>query len=247
MPKAVDAITIESVSKLFRLQKQKTFKEFLPALVGGQSTSETFWALKNISFSIKKGESFGIIGPNGSGKSTLLKLMAGVTQPTKGRLEVHGKIAPLIELGAGFHSELTGRENVYLNGVILGRKRQQIEEDFASIVAFSELADFIDQPIKHYSSGMYLRLAFSVAIHTNPDVLLVDEILTVGDASFQEKSRQKMDQFHADGKTIVIVSHSLSTVAEFCDRAAYINKGKLIELGPAQQVIDRYTQDVQKE
>lgn len=240
MSQIPSAITINHVAKLFRRQKQKTFKEFLPALFGGQTTSETFWALDDIHLEIKKGESFGIIGPNGSGKSTLLKLIAGVSQPTKGSISVGGKLAPLIELGAGFHPELTGRENVFLNGVILGLTRRQIASKFQEIVDFAELWDFIDQPIKHYSSGMYLRLAFSVAVHTDPEILLIDEILAVGDAQFQAKCQARMAQFHDQGKTIVIVTHDLGTVQSFCQRAVYINKSKQVYLGEAKQAVDHY-------
>jgi len=233
-------INISQVSKLFRKQKQKTFKEFLPALFGGQATSETFWALQDINLEIKKGESFGIIGPNGSGKSTLLKLIAGVTKPTKGSISVNGRLAPLIELGAGFHPELTGRENVFLNGVILGMKRKDVEAKFTQMVNFAELWDFIDQPIKHYSSGMYLRLAFAVAVHTDPEVLLIDEILAVGDASFQTKCLEKMSEFRSQGKTIVIVTHDLNTVKNFCQKACLLSKGKMIMTGHSHQVVEHY-------
>lgn len=239
----MSVISLEHVSKLYNLQKQKTFKEFLPALLKGQTTQTSFWALDDISFQIKRGESFGIIGPNGSGKSTLLKLIAGVSQPSRGRLTVQGRIAPLIELGAGFHPELTGRENIFLNGVIMGLSRAQLRTQIDSIIDFAELRDFIDQPIKHYSSGMYLRLAFAVATHIEPEILLIDEILAVGDASFREKSRAKMDDFKRRGKTIVFISHALSEVESFCERVAYLKKGKLIALGPASHVIARYNQE----
>lgn len=245
MPNKDSAITINHVSKLFRQQKQKTFKELLPALFGGKAISETFWALQDINLEIKKGESFGIIGPNGSGKSTLLKLIAGVSKPTKGSITVNGRLAPLIELGAGFHPELTGRENVFLNGVILGLTRKQITAKFSEIVDFAELWEFIDQPIKHYSSGMYLRLAFAVAIHTDPEVLLIDEILAVGDAAFKAKCQAKMDEFHTQGKTIVIVTHSLGTVQTFCQRALYINKSRPSFLGPAAEAADYYLKEAQ--
>ncbi|MCA9373053.1 ABC transporter ATP-binding protein [Candidatus Woesebacteria bacterium] len=234
------AVAIDSVWKLFRLQKQKTMKEMLPALFGGKATSETFWALQNVDLRIKKGETFGIIGPNGSGKSTLLKLIAGVTQPTKGSISVNGRIAPLIELGAGFHPELTGRENVYLNGVILGLKRQEIDEQFKDIVDFAELWDFIDQPIKHYSSGMYLRLAFAVAVHTKPEILLVDEILAVGDGAFQEKCLKRMKAFQDEGKTIIIVTHAMATVEQYCQRACYIHKSKVEFVGNAKEAVEEY-------
>ena len=234
------AIKLKNVSKLFRKQKQRTFKEFLPALLRRQSTAEVFWALKNINLQIKKGETFGVIGPNGSGKSTLLKLMAGVTKPTRGQLTVNGRLAPLIELGAGFHPELTGRENVYLNGVILGLKRAQIDKKFQEIVDFAGLWEFIDQPIKHYSSGMYLRLAFAVAIHTDPEILLVDEILAVGDQAFQEKCFAKMEEFKKAGVTIIYVTHDLNSVGEFCDRALHLERGRVKNLGPAKRVVKAY-------
>ena len=234
------SISLHNVSKLFRKQKQKTFKEFLPALFGGQSTSETFWALSDVSLEIKKGETFGIIGPNGSGKSTLLKLIAGVTKPTKGSITVNGRIAPLIELGAGFHPELTGRENVVLNGVILGMKRVEVEKKFKDIVDFAELWEFIDQPVKHYSSGMYLRLAFAVAVHTDPEILLIDEILAVGDAAFQAKCHKRMEEFHQQQKTIIIVTHSMDVVTRYCQRAAFLHKGSLQLVDDAEAVVGAY-------
>jgi len=234
------AISIQGVSKLFRLQKQRTFKELLPALAGGQKAVETFWALQDINLEIKKGETVGIIGPNGAGKSTLLKLMAGVTKPTKGEIKINGQIAPLIELGAGFHPELTGRENVTLNGVILGLSKKEIEEKFKEIVDFAELWEFIDQPIKHYSSGMYLRLAFSVAVHTSPDILLIDEILAVGDSSFQAKCFAKMEEFKKAGVTIILVSHALGQIQSFCTRAVYLNEHRIIMDGKVKQVLEKY-------
>lgn len=235
------SITITHVSKLFRRQKQRTLKEMLPALTKGKkNVIDSFWALKDVSLKIAQGETFGIIGPNGSGKSTLLKLIAGVSQPSSGSISVSGQIAPLIELGAGFHPELTGKENVYLNGVILGLTRADITSKFKSIVDFAELWEFIDQPVKHYSSGMYLRLAFAVAIHTNPDILLIDEILAVGDAAFQEKCLAKMHQFHDQSKTIIMVTHSLDSVASFCTRAAYLKNGHVQHLGAPEEVIQAY-------
>lgn len=235
------SISISHVSKLFRRQKQRTLKEMLPALTKGKkNVIDSFWALKNVSLEIDPGETFGIIGPNGSGKSTLLKLIAGVSQPSKGNISVSGQIAPLIELGAGFHPELTGKENVYLNGVILGMKRTEIDAKFKSIVDFADLWEFIDQPVKHYSSGMYLRLAFAVAIHTDPDILLIDEILAVGDAAFQDKCLAKMHEFHDQGKTIIMVTHALDSVASFCTRAAYLKNGQLQHLGLPEEVIAAY-------
>lgn len=223
------AITITGVSKLFFKQEQKTFKEFLPAFFTGKKTREWFWALHDINLDIKQGESVGIMGPNGSGKSTLLKLIAGVSKPTQGEIISYGRIAPLIELGAGFHPELTGRENVYLNGIILGMSRAEVKAKFDEIVDFAALADFIDSPVKHYSSGMYLRLAFSVAIHTDPDILLLDEILAVGDEQFQTKCFAKLRQIQQAGKTIIYVSHDKKSVKDFCTRVVYLNKSKLLQ------------------
>lgn len=223
------AIKITNVSKLFFKQEQKTFKEFLPAIFTGKKTREWFWALQDINLEIKAGETLGIMGPNGSGKSTLLKLIAGVSQPTKGTITTSGRVAPLIELAAGFHPELTGRENVYLNGIILGMSRAEVSAKFKIIVDFAELWDFIDSPVKHYSSGMYLRLAFSVAIHTDPDILLLDEILAVGDEQFQAKCFAKLRQIQQAGKTIIFVSHDSKLVKEFCTRIVSINKSRLIK------------------
>ena len=228
------AIKIDHLWKLFRQQKQRTFKEMLPALVGGgkKGVVNTFWALKDIDFEIKTGESFGIIGPNGSGKSTLLKILAGVTLPTKGNFVVNGAIAPLIELGAGFHPQMTGRENIYLNSIILGMTREEVEPLVEDIINFSEISEFIDQPVKHYSSGMYMRLAFAVAVHTKFDILLVDEILAVGDERFQKKCYAKMEEFKKSGKTIVLVSHNIDKVRSFCDRALYLKYG-------TQEIVDK--------
>ncbi len=212
----------------------------LPDLLGGKAVVDSFWALNDIDLTVERGETIGIIGPNGSGKSTLLKLIAGVSQPTKGSVKINGRIAPLIELGAGFHPELTGRENVFLNGVILGMLRTEVEAKFKDIVDFAELWDFIDQPVKHYSSGMYLRLAFAVAVHTDPEILLVDEILAVGDESFQRKCMARMEQFHDRGITIVIVTHSLSSIVSFCKRAVQLSHGNLVRMGEAKDVVDKY-------
>ncbi|MEK7458187.1 MAG: ABC transporter ATP-binding protein [Patescibacteria group bacterium] len=219
-------ISLKNVSKLFYKQEQKTFKEFLPALFTGKKTREWFWALKDVSFEVKKGETIGIIGPNGSGKSTLLKLIAGVSAPTQGTIEVSGRIAPLIELGAGFHPELSGRENVYLNGVILGMTRKEVTARFQTIVDFADLWDFIDQPIKHYSSGMYLRLGFAIAVHTDPEILLIDEILAVGDVQFQKKCLDRVRQLRENGVAIVFVSHALAQVREMCKKAYVLHHGE---------------------
>lgn len=234
------AISIQEVSKLFHRQKQRTFKELIPALLGGEKAVETFWALQNISLEIKKGETIGIIGPNGSGKSTLLKLIAGVSKPSKGSIKVNGRIAPLIELGAGFHPELTGRENVFLNGVILGMSRKEITAKFKEIVDFAELWDFIDQPVKHYSSGMYLRLAFAVAIHTDPEILLVDEILAVGDESFQNKCFRKIEELKKNQVTIIMVTHTLASVEKYCDRAVLLKQSGIVTVGKVEEVVKKY-------
>lgn len=237
------AIAVKDVSKLFRKQNQRTFKELIPALVKSEKVQETFLALDNVNLTIKKGEAVGIIGPNGSGKSTLLKLIAGVTEPTKGSISINGSVAPLIELGAGFHPELSGRENVFLNGVILGISRSEMQEKFDSIVDFAELSNFIDQPIKHYSSGMYLRLAFAVAIHTDPDILLIDEILAVGDTRFQQKCLRKIRDFNKQGKTIVLVTHDMAAVVNMCDRAVLLDHSKIKDIGRPQDLVNKYLFD----
>lgn len=234
-------IKFENVTKNFSKNNQKTFKEFLPALFMGEKTVDKFTALSNISFEIEKGECVGIIGPNGSGKSTILKLIAGVMSPTFGKIYVHGKISPLIELGAGMHPELSGKENIYLNGAILGLKRKQIDEYFQSIIDFSELQEFIDQPIKHYSSGMYMRLAFSIAVHVNPEILIVDEILAVGDTDFQSKCFAKMEEFKKNGVTILFVSHSMGQVESFCTRAIYLNHHQIQFDGNPTIAIQKYS------
>ena len=234
-------IKFDHVTKKFSKLSQKTFKEFIPALIRGEQTTESFTALNDISFEIKRGETVGIIGPNGSGKSTILKLIAGVMSPNSGKIMVKGKISPLIELGAGFHPELTGSENIYLNGAILGLKRKEIDKNFQSIIDFAELQEFIDQPVKHYSSGMYMRLAFAVAVHVYPEILIVDEILSVGDQAFQEKCFAKMEEFKkSKDVTIIFVSHSLNQVEKFCTRAIYLNDHKIQYDGNTQKTIQKY-------
>lgn len=221
-------IKFDHVTKQFSKLNQKTFKEFIPALIRGEQTEESFKALDDISFEIQKGETVGIIGPNGSGKSTILKLIANVMSPNKGKIMVKGKISPLIELGAGFHSELTGLENIYLNGAILGLKRKEIDKNLQSIIDFAELQEFINQPVKHYSSGMYMRLAFAVAVHVNPEILIVDEILAVGDTAFQDKCFAKMEEFKKSKDiTIIFVSHDMNQIEKFCTRAIYLNNHKI--------------------
>jgi len=237
-------ISFSHVTKTFSFQNQKTFKEFLPALFMGEKTHNQFTALNDISFEIKKGEVVGIIGPNGSGKSTILKLIAGVMSPNGGTVKVAGKVSPLIELGAGMHPELTGRENIYLNGAILGMKRNQIDKNIQYIIDFAEINEFIDQPVKHYSSGMYMRLGFSIAIHVHPEILLIDEILAVGDTDFQAKCFAKMNEYKKDENvTIVFVSHNLGQVEKFCNRCLYIKNSKLIASGNSNNICQMYLND----
>jgi ABC-2 type transport system ATP-binding protein len=221
------AIHARDVSKVFRVgQRATSLKE---RLVGrGHRGDSTFHALRDINLDVATGHSVGLIGPNGSGKSTLLKVLAGVLRPTSGEVAARGRIASLLELGAGFNGELTGRENVFLNGALLGLSRREVERQFDSIVAFSELEDFIDSPVKHYSSGMYVRLGFAVAVHVDPDILLVDEVLAVGDEAFAAKCLAKIADFQADGRTILFVSHALELVERVCDRAVVLEHGQMV-------------------
>jgi len=236
------AIKAENICKKYRLQKHRTFKEFIPALLGRQETIIQFNALNHINLEIKKGESLGILGRNGSGKSTLLKIIAGVTKPSDGRITVHGRIAPLIELGAGFHPELTGRENVFLNGSILGIRKKQMDKLYDEIVAFAELEEFMDQPIKYYSSGMYTRLAFSVAVAETPDILLVDEILAVGDIKFQKKCLKRMEEFRKSGSTMVMVSHGPEQLEKYCDKGLLLSEGNQLFFGSIQETVKKYNE-----
>lgn len=201
---------------------------------------ETFWALKDISFEVKKGQVLGVIGRNGAGKSTLLKILSRVTEPTEGRAIVNGRIGSLLEVGTGFHPELTGRENIYLNGAVLGMKRFDIERKFDEIVEFSGVSKFIDTPVKRYSSGMYLRLAFSVAAHLEPEILVVDEVLAVGDAEFQRKCLGKMDDVAKEGRTVLFVSHDMSAILRLTDEAIVLDKGRIIHRAPTQDAVDFY-------
>lgn len=234
----MDAIKFENVGKKYTRGK-KLLKEALLDKATFRK-NESFWALKEVSFELEKGEILGIMGPNGSGKSTMLKLIAGVTEPSVGKAAISGRIAPLIELGAGFHAELTGRENIYINGSILGLKRAEIDRKLKEILEFAELTDFIDTPIKHYSSGMYMRLGFSVAVHVNPDILLIDEILAVGDAPFQAKCFAKMREFKGQGITMVIVSHAQEQVRDFCTKGMVIWQGEMKFYGPMSEAISVY-------
>ena len=229
-----------NVSKRFQLTEGGSLREFLPALFKGRGFTEPFYALRDVSFTIRQGETVGIVGRNGSGKSTILKLIAGVMAPSAGDVRVYGRVSPLIELGAGFHPDLTGRENVHMNASILGMSSKEIKAQFQAIVDFAELWDFIDTPVKRYSSGMYIRLGFAVAVHSNPEILLVDEVLSVGDTYFQEKCLAKMHEFQAKGTTMVLVSHSLDLVQSFCERVLFINGGRLVDEGPPAKIVAEY-------
>lgn len=224
-------VEISNVSKMFRLRQDNSFKERVVNLGRGREHRNEFWALENVSLEIKAGQTIGLIGHNGSGKSTLLKLIGGILSPTSGSISQRGRMAALLELGAGFHPDLTGRENVYLNASMLGLTELEIAAQFDDIVAFAEIGQFIDTQVKFYSSGMYVRLAFAVAIHTDPDVLLVDEVLAVGDEAFQKKCLDRIKQFQAEGRTIILVTHTLSTVEEMCDQAVLLDHGKLLYVG----------------
>ena len=243
------ALRMEHVYKKFR--KGETFnslRDLIPALTGrmfrqqelNKSDRREFWALEDISFEVKRGEAFGIIGANGAGKSTMLKLLSRVMKPTGGSIRVNGRISALIELAAGFHQDLTGRENIYLYGTILGMSRREIDAKLEEIVDFSGLAEFIDTPIKRYSSGMYARLGFSVAAHVHPEVLLVDEVLSVGDYAFQRKCVERMKEVIRSGATVLFVSHNLKTVAEFCHRCLLLERGRMVKIGPVEEVIPAY-------
>ena len=234
------AITVDDVSKQYRLYHERNQSLKAALMRRARVKYEEFWALRDVSFDVPEGATFALIGENGSGKSTLLKCMAHILRPEKGRIQTHGKISALLELGAGFHPELTGRENIFLNGSILGMSKKQLNQRFDEIVGFAGLEHFIDTPVKNYSSGMYVRLGFSVAINVDPEILLVDEVLAVGDAEFQRKCLEKFDDFRAAGKTIVIVSHALEGVRNLCDTAAWLEHGLLRRIGSSSEVIDEY-------
>src|SRR5688572_15058358 len=246
----MNAIEVRGVRKTYqRYSRRRQFATLKSALLSGRLLSdlrpdETFDALKGISFDVAAGKTFGIIGRNGSGKSTMLKLIAGIGRPTEGAVTVSGRVSALIELGAGFHPEISGRENVYINGMMLGLPKREIAARFDDIVAFAELEDFIDAPVKTYSSGMYMRLGFAVAIHVEPDVLLVDEVLAVGDESFTHKCLDKFAEFRRKGRTILLVTHSLDLVTRFCDEALWLDAGVARAHGDPKRVVDAYLMDV---
>ena len=255
------AVQVQALGKQFEIGKRETYptlRDVLAKSVGSaagltasvlrgkwpasrpHNTKRLIWALKDVSFEVKYGEVLGIIGPNGAGKSTLLKILAQITPPTLGRAEIHGRLASLLEVGTGFHPELTGRENIYLNGAILGMKRGEIERKFDQIVNFADIETFIDTPVKHYSTGMYLRLAFAVAAHLEPEILLVDEVLAVGDAAFQKKCLGKMDEVASSGRTVLFVSHNMAAVQQLTRTSIYLDQGKLIAQGPSSEIIEQY-------
>src|SRR6202453_1111942 len=209
---------------------------------GDTDTREEFWALNNVSFEIQQGEAVGIIGRNGAGKSTLLKLLSRITEPSEGQIELEGRVASLLEVGTGFHPELTGRENIFLNGAILGMTRVEIKKKFDEIVAFAEVEKFLDTPVKRYSSGMYMRLAFAVAAHLEPEILIVDEVLAVGDAAFQKKCLGKMQQVGQSGRTVLFVSHNMDAIARLCSKCFYLVKGELKMSGTPREVIKAYSE-----
>ncbi|HEV2733707.1 MAG TPA: ABC transporter ATP-binding protein [Longimicrobiaceae bacterium] len=246
------AIRVEGLGKRFRLAPERRTTMLREAIVRGlrsaggrlagrgRRADEEFWALRDVSFQVPRGEAMGIVGGNGAGKSTLLKVLARITEPTEGDAWIHGRVGSLLEVGTGFHSELSGRENTYLNGAILGMKRAEIDRKFDEIVAFAGVEQFIDTPVKHYSSGMYLRLAFAVAAHLEPEILIVDEVLAVGDAEFQKKCLGKMSEVAQDGRTVLFVSHNMDAVQRLCSRCILLEGGRIVEAGAPADVVRRY-------
>ena len=237
-----EIIKVENVSMRFNLAEEKTdtMKEYFLKMIKGKLHFTEFYALKNVSFTIQRGESVALIGRNGSGKSTMLKVIAGVLTASKGDVSVSGSIAPLIELGAGFDMDLTARENIYLNGAVMGHNRKFMDENFQEILEFSELQDFIDVPLKNYSSGMVARLGFAIATQVQADILVVDEILAVGDFKFQQKCKERMKHLMGKGTTVLFVSHSDDQVKEICQRAIWLSHGEVMADGPAAEVCDQY-------
>jgi len=239
----MNAIEIKNLSKKYTIYHQKPFliREIGKRLIGKGTEKHEFWALKGVNFDVPHGESIGIVGRNGSGKTTLLSLIAGTVYPTTGLVKTNGRVTALLELAAGFHPELTGRENVYLNAALMGFSKREIDEKFHDIVKFSELEDFMDTPIKSYSSGMVVRLGFSVAISVNPDILLLDEVFAVGDQNFQGKCFKAMMKFKEDKKTILFVSHDMKALRDMCNVGILLNQGEISYMGPMDQVIERYS------
>lgn len=235
-------VSVKNISLKFKMEQNRanSLKEFCVRWLKRDLKSEDFWALTDVSFDVEKGDVIGIIGHNGAGKSTLLKVISGIMKPTKGTIEAHGNIVPMLELGSGFDMELSGRENIYLNGAILGYSEEFLNEKYNEIVAFSELGNFIEAPLRTYSSGMLARLAFSVACIVEPEILIVDEILSVGDADFQEKSRARMMELMTGGTTVFFVSHSLKQIREMCNKVVWLEHGKIQAIGTTEEICDQY-------
>ena len=239
------AVGVNNITKVFRrLSSHTTLKRaFIDTVTfnkNKQVKTLKFTALKDVSFNIKKGETFGIIGPNGAGKSTLLKILCGIMRPTSGKVAINGSLSALLELGTGFHPELTGRENILINGLILGLSKKEIVSKYDEIIEFSGIKDFIDEPIKTYSSGMAVRLSFSVAVNVNPDILILDEVLAVGDAEFQTKSKKRIEEYINSGKTVLLVSHDKTAILNYCTEALLLYKGTVIARGKTEEVVGRY-------
>lgn len=235
-------VSVKNISLKFKMEQNRanSLKEFCVRWLKRDLKSEDFWALTDVSFDVENGDVIGIIGHNGAGKSTLLKVISGIMKPTKGTIEAHGNIVPMLELGSGFDMELSGRENIYLNGAILGYSEEFLNEKYDEIVAFSELGNFIEAPLRTYSSGMLARLAFSVACIVEPEILIVDEILSVGDADFQEKSRARMMQLMTGGTTVFFVSHSLKQIREMCNKVVWLEHGKIQAVGKTEEICNMY-------
>ncbi len=247
------AISVEGVSKKFCRSLKRSMAYGLTDIgrnllgcssLPAKERKEEFWAVDNVSFQIQRGESFGLIGPNGSGKTTLLKMLNGIFWPDRGRIEMRGRVGALIAVGAGFHPMLTGRENVYINGAILGMNKREIDQKFDAIVDFADIGEFIDAPVKHYSSGMFVRLGFAVAVHGNPEVLLIDEVLAVGDKDFQMKCYRKINEIRTQGTTVILVAHNEYTIREYTNRCAYLNHGKERFIGSSEEGISLYMRDI---
>jgi ABC-type polysaccharide/polyol phosphate transport system ATPase subunit len=240
------AVDIQNLGKMFKMYSERNQSMKSALMRGRVSKFEEFWALEDISLSIHKGETLGLVGSNGSGKSTLLKTLAKIYWPDRGQIEYFGRMSALLEVGSGFHPELTGRENIYLNGSILGMKKKEIDLRFDKIVEFSGVSKFIDQPVKNYSSGMYVRLGFSVAIHVEPDILVVDEVLAVGDAAFQKQCFQRFKELKKQGTTIILVTHDLDAMNQLCDQAVWIKNGLVEMKGQSKKVSTSYLKSIQK-
>jgi ABC-type polysaccharide/polyol phosphate transport system ATPase subunit len=245
----VPAVSLDRVWKRFAVptRRPRSIREVLTAFGRPVDDRDTFWALRDVSFEVQPGESVGLIGPNGSGKSTILRLVGAIMRPTRGRVRVHGVVSALIDLGAGFHPEFTGRENVFLYGALLGLSSEQVRKRFDAIVDFAELRQFVDAPVKHYSSGMLMRLAFSIAAHVEPDVLLVDEVLAVGDEAFQKKCLARVGAMQRQGVSILYVSHALDTVSAVCDRVIWLERGRCRAIGTPGAVIHSYLASIERE